>query len=345
MTFNNLEEREDLYSTYQSRGSELTPQMVRLQQRFNSNEGPIRNNSVSRAPPHLKYLQVAEQGEPMGTGQHRRAYTRVEDRDDATKVEDFIRDVLNKIPSQLDMPGFADDPRMTLASENKFREYVTAYDERLKTEIRARRRRSPKQPREVAHPLVDGFLEKVRLQDQQLPEYLKESRAQRLPRGGQVGAGPGNLPAGITHAKAASRSMAFPPPAYQGMYNLEEEQGPSPADIQEMYAQNKASLKRLQPDNMELSSEAARTMLGQSRGPVTPEDHLNLMGQVVRADGAEATTEYPAQEIMFNTRPERVDDARRKPDVATMRISSFMINNNPVVAGLPKSEQEPAQKL
>ena len=109
-----------------------------------------------------------------------------------------------------------------MASEYKYREYVTAHDERLRSELRAKRKRGLKQ---VGNPLVDGFLEKVRLQDQQLPEYLKETRAQRLPRGGHVGAGPNNLPSRIAHAKAASASMAFPPPAYQGMYRTQEGSG------------------------------------------------------------------------------------------------------------------------
>lgn len=90
---------------------------------------------------------------------------------------------------------------------------------------------------------------------------------------------------------------------------------------------------------MELSSEAARTMLGP--GPVIPEDHQNLMGQVVTAD---ATVEYPAQQIMFNTKPDMIDDAKRKHDVGTMRISSFMINNNPIVTSVPTSDPGPNLK-
>ena len=47
-----------------------------------------------------------------------------------------------------------------------------------------------------------------------------------------------------------------------------------------------------------------------------------------------------AQEIMFNTRP--VEEPRRKADVATMRISSLMINeNNPKIEGLSKIEGSP----
>ena len=63
MTFNNLEERDDLYSTHQSRVSELTPQMARLQARVNSGEGPIRNHSVSRAPPELTFMQNSSYGD------------------------------------------------------------------------------------------------------------------------------------------------------------------------------------------------------------------------------------------------------------------------------------------
>lgn len=61
-----------------------------------------------------------------------------------------------------------------------------------------------------------------------------------------MGAAPGNLPTSLVHAKAANQSMTYPPTPFQGgMYAPEMEQGPTPADIQEMYAQNKRSLKRL----------------------------------------------------------------------------------------------------
>ena len=52
-----------------------------------------------------------------------------------------------------------------------------------------------------------------------------------------------------------------------------------------------------------------------------------------------------AQEIMFNTRPERMAEARRNPDVATMRISSFMINNGsrqPGTLNAPAKAEEAA---
>ena len=46
---------------------------------------------------------------------------------------------------------------------------------------------------------------------------------------------------------------------------------------------------------------------------------------------------------MFNTKAETVlDDGKRKSDVATMRISSFMINNNPqaIISGHPSTTNE-----
>ena len=49
--------------------------------------------------------------------------------------------------------------------------------------------------------------------------------------------------------------------------------------------------------------------------------------------------DYQAQQIMFNTR--QPEEPRRKADIATMRISSFMINeNNPKVEGLTTLKKE-----
>lgn len=113
-------------------------------------------------------------------GSLQRAQAQVEDRNKPGRVEGFIQDLLKQIHTGQDMAGIRDDPRTSIVSEHRFREYVSAYDERLKSEMRARRKPSPKEQRDLAnagHPLVEGFLEKVRLQDQQLPEYLKESRA------------------------------------------------------------------------------------------------------------------------------------------------------------------------
>jgi len=52
MSFNNLEERDDLMSTHMSK-----PGDPQHQARVNNNEGPIRNNSVSRSPPQMKFMQ------------------------------------------------------------------------------------------------------------------------------------------------------------------------------------------------------------------------------------------------------------------------------------------------
>ena len=67
-----------------------------------------------------------------------------------------------KIASEKDQIGQPYDFQMEMTSQAKFREYVSAHDERLKSELRAKRKRSPKQ---AGHPMVDGFMEKVRMQD------------------------------------------------------------------------------------------------------------------------------------------------------------------------------------
>ena len=76
--------------------------------------------------------------------------------------------------------------------------------------------------------------------------------------------------------------------------------------------------------------------------PVLPEDPLSLTGQVVRPDLDGGTAEIAAQEIMFNTRTNLTDETRNKPDVATMRISSFMINRagkNSFISGQKMTEE------
>ena len=100
-------------------------------------------------------------------------------------MDNFIKDILNNIHSNVP-PGFTEygnyDPQFNMYSESRFREYVNKYDEKIKSEIRrSKRRRSPKfshdsQAAGLQFSAVNSFLDKVRLQDQMLPEYLRESR-------------------------------------------------------------------------------------------------------------------------------------------------------------------------
>ena len=64
ITFKNLDIRDDLYSTAQSKqpavDQQNNPHMNILQHRFNQGEGPIRNHSVSKNPPITKFMQNNE---------------------------------------------------------------------------------------------------------------------------------------------------------------------------------------------------------------------------------------------------------------------------------------------
>jgi len=58
-------------------------------------------------------------------------------------------------------------------------------------------------------------------------------------RGGQIGAAPGNLPASITHTKAATSSSGFPIDARQSLKKIDEEAIQSYGmDLEEMYGKN-----------------------------------------------------------------------------------------------------------
>lgn len=96
-----------------------------------------------------------------------------------------------------------------------------------------------------------------------------------MPRGGQIGAAPGNLPASISHSKTASQQMSFPPTSHNQMFQQNIPRDPSPNEVLEQYSQSKANLRRLEPKGIDITSEAAKTLLYQSRNPVLPGETQN----------------------------------------------------------------------
>ena len=108
-------------------------------------------------------------------------------------------------------------------------------------------------------------------------------------------------------------------------------------------------MRRLVPDNIELTEEAARTfMLQKSRGPSLPEDHLNLAGHVLKPEEGDGVNSNVPRDG-YNTKTSSMGDIMsRRHDIGTIRISSFVVNTasrNGVVGAVNKTDEGPARRI
>lgn len=103
------------------------------------------------------------------------------------------------------------------------------------------------------------------------------------------------------------------------------------------------------PDNIELTEEAARTfMLQKSRGPSLPEDHLNLVGHVLKPEEGDGVNSNVPRDALNTKTSSMGDIMSRRHDIGTIRISSFVVNTasrNSMVGAVNNTDEGPARKI